>query len=177
MKFSGRILTSLTFVVSIAAAVCAAPQALALDITGVAAKSGKETPSGYAVPRMVSLKFNNINGRSGPSKGHPVKWNYRRKGLPVIVVAETEMWRKVRDPSGDESWMHKRTLDGRRMVLTLQDATLYLKPRKTSKTLAIVSKDTLLLLTQCDADGWCEVKADTGHIGFVRDKTLWGANL
>lgn len=138
-------------------------------------KSASETPSGYKVPRFVSLKYGNVNGRSGPSQGHPVKWNYNRKGLPVIVVAETEMWRKIRDNNGDESWMHKRTLDGRRMVITISDVTMRAKPRNSAKGRAIASKDTLLMLEDCDETGWCAVKASTGHSGYVERKTLWGA--
>lgn len=79
----------------------------------------QSTPSGYRVPRYVSLKYDNVIGRTGPSKGHPMAWRYRRSGLPMIVVAETEVWRKVRDVNGDESWMNRRLLDGKRMVLAL----------------------------------------------------------
>lgn len=168
MKFALSL--SLIFALEIAAM-----PANALDVEGVAAKAASETPSGFPVPRFVSLKYGNVNGRTGPSQSHPVKWNYRRKGLPVIIVAETEMWRKIRDQNGDESWMHKRTLDGRRMVITLQDVTLRAKPRKTARGKAVASKDAILWLDTCDDTGWCEVKAETGHSGYVLRKTLWGA--
>ena len=138
-------------------------------------KPGSETPSGFKVPRFVSLKYGNVNGRAGPGQAHPVKWNYSRKGLPVIVVAETIMWRKIRDNNGDESWMHKRTLTGQRMVVTLTDVTLRAKPRHSAKGRAIASKDAILTLEGCDDTGWCEVKASTGHSGYVERKTLWGA--
>ena len=54
------------------------------------------TPSGQEVPRFVSLKFDVANGRSGPSRSHPVAWRYVRAGLPMEVVAETPDWRRVR---------------------------------------------------------------------------------
>jgi len=37
-----------------------------------------KTPSGFAVPRYVSMKFGKTNGRSGPSVNHPIVWQYRR---------------------------------------------------------------------------------------------------
>lgn len=172
MKFTACLHTAL---ITLALSIMPAGQAHADDLPKVMAKPGSQTPSGFRVPRFVSLKYGNINGRTGPSQGHPVKWKYSRKGLPVIVVAETEMWRKIRDNSGEESWMHKRTLDGRRMVITLSDVTLRAKPRNTSKGRAIASKDALLSLETCDDTGWCEVKASTGHWGYVERKALWGA--
>lgn len=144
-------------------------------LTHVVAKSGAETPSGFKVPRFVSLKYGNINGRTGPGQSHPVKWNYTRKGLPVIIVAETEMWRKVRDTNGDESWMHKRTLSGERTAITLADVTVRAKPGNAAKGRAIVSKDALLALEKCDDAGWCAVKAPSGHRGWVQRRFLWGA--
>lgn len=136
--------------------------------------SARETPSGFKVPRYVSLKYGAVNGRSGPSQNHPVMWRYSRRGLPVIVVAETELWRKVRDQSGDESWMHKRTLDGRRTAIALQDVMLRSKPRDSASARAIATKDSLFTLETCEL-GWCKVKADTGHQGYILQKMIWGA--
>ena len=147
----------------------------ASSAASIVSVSAAQTPSGLPVPRYVSLKYGEVNGRTGPSKQHPVAWRYSRRGLPMIVVAETEMWRKVRDRSGDESWMHKRTLDGRRRVIALQEVMLRVKPRESSKARAIAAKDTLLTLIACDAAAWCEVKADTGHKGYIPRKAIWGA--
>ncbi len=136
--------------------------------------SANDTPSGFKVPRYVSLKYGAVNGRSGPSQNHPVMWRYSRSGLPVIIVAETEFWRKVRDQNGDESWMHKRTLDGRRTVIALQEIMLRAKPRESASARAIAAKDSLFTLEACEL-GWCKVKADTGHQGYVPQKMIWGA--
>jgi len=98
--------------------------------------SAAKTPSGFPVPRYVSLKVGKVNGRKGPSRQHPIAWQYRRKGLPLVVVAETEMWRKVRDVTGDESWVHKPALSGLRRVLVLEDATLHSKAKDTGRVTA-----------------------------------------
>jgi SH3-like domain-containing protein len=79
-----------------------------------AQETGQPTPSGQEVPRFVSLKFDVANGRSGPSRAHPVAWRYVRAGLPVEVIAETPDWRRVRDPDGEVTWMHRSIQSGRR---------------------------------------------------------------
>lgn len=135
-----------------------------------------KTPSGYPVPRYVSLKYSNSNGRTGPSSAHPVAWNYKRRGLPMIVVAETEQWRKVRDVNGDESWMKRRLLDGRHMVLARTEIILRAKPRSDSKQRAIAAKGALLDLEGCETTGWCRVESEDGRlVGYALQNLLWGA--
>lgn len=138
-------------------------------------KTANETPSGYAVPRYVSLKFGKINGRTGPSRDHAIAWQYRRRGLPLIVVAETENWRKVRDINGDESWVRKSGLTGERFVMTLGETTLYAKPRSAAKPVATSEGGALMKLEECNEDGWCRVKAGNGLRGWASNRHLWGA--
>lgn len=134
------------------------------------------TPSGFQVPRYVSLKYGASNGRTGPSRGHPVAWRYKRRGLPMIVVAETEVWRKVRDVNGDESWMNRRLLSGTRMVLARTEIILRAKPRSDSRRRAIAAKGALLVLEECNAHGWCLVSERDGHrSGYALKTLLWGA--
>ena len=136
----------------------------------------EKTPSGFPVPRFVSLKYGKANGRTGPGKSYPVKWQYKRAGLPMIVVAETETWRKVRDVSGDESWMNRRLLDGKKMVLVRGDLVLRAKPRSDSKSRASVAKGVLLTLENCLENQWCRVRDDkTGAFGYALRSMLWGA--
>jgi SH3-like domain-containing protein len=138
--------------------------------------SAEKTPSGFRVPRYVSLKYGTSNGRTGPSRGHPVEWRYKKRGLPMIIVAETEVWRKVRDVNGDESWMDRRLLDGKRMALARTEIILRAKPRSDSKQRAIAAKGALLQLEGCDVDGWCRVRSEAGDMhGYALQNLLWGA--
>ena len=57
--------------------------------------------SGLPIPRFVSLAAKEVNLRAGPGKNYPVTWVFVRKGLPVMVTAEFEYWRKVRDLDGE----------------------------------------------------------------------------
>ena len=136
--------------------------------------SADSTPSGFIVPRFVSLKFSKVNGRTGPSRDHPIAWQYQRRGLPLLIVAETEMWRKVRDISGDEAWVRKPALSGSRTVLALQSTSLRSRPDPRAREVARTDAQALLRLQNC-REGWCEVKAENGLKGWARQDTLWGA--
>lgn len=137
--------------------------------------SAAKTPSGFPVPRYVSIKVGKVNGRTGPSRQHPIAWQYRRKGLPLVVVAETEMWRKVRDVTGDESWIHKPALSGVRRVLVLEETVLHTKPKETARIAALVDRNALLDLEDCNEDNWCKVKSANGLKGWTQRYKLWGA--
>lgn len=131
-----------------------------------------DTPSGQPVPRFVTLRFNDVRGRVGPSTSHPVRWEYRRAGLPVEIIAETEEWRRVRDPQGEESWMHRRTLSGRRAVEVREQTGLHARPDGESPLTAEAQPGVILALERCRL-GWCRLEAD-GHRGWVRASALWG---
>ena len=80
------------------------------------AQAEEESESGLALPRMVSLRSSLINARSGPGSRYPIEWVYKQKGAPVEIIAEFELWRKIKDWEGTESWVHKAMLSGRRFV-------------------------------------------------------------
>jgi len=136
--------------------------------------SADRTPSGFNVPRFVSLKFSKVNGRTGPSRDHPIAWQYQRRGLPVLIVAETEMWRKIRDVSGDEAWVRKPALSGSRTVLALHSTSLRSRPDARAREVARTDAQALLRLQNC-REGWCEVKSENGIKGWTRQDALWGA--
>lgn len=142
---------------------------------GFVRKAATETPSGFPVPRYVSLKFGTVNGRTGPSRDHSIAWQYRRRGMPLIIVAETELWRKVRDVNGDEAWVRKPALSGERFVVTVGETTLLDKPKLGSKIVADTDSGALMKLETCNSDGWCRVKAGNGLRGWTSNRHLWGA--
>jgi len=131
--------------------------------------------SGLPVPRFVSLKYNAVNGRQGPSTGHPVLWQYRRKGLPLIVVAETEEWRKVKDNNGDESWVRRVALAGTRTAVTTLEIEIRTRPREDANISAVADENVLLELGECNEAQWCQVWSAEGYKGWIRRRHLWGA--
>lgn len=141
---------------------------------GEAEAQGREGPSGFPVPRYVSLRFDTVNARAGPSEEHRVVWTYRTRGLPVQVIAETLDWRRVCDPDGGVAWVHKRTTDGRRTALrpAAESLPLTADPRDGSEVRAVLAGRSVSTLDRC-RDGWCLLRAGEGQ-GWTRASNIWG---
>src|SRR5262245_37242621 len=84
--------------------------ALAADPPQKAQRKG----SGLPLPRFASLRSDEANVRSGPGTRYPIDWVFRRKGMPVEIVAEYENYRKIRDWQGASGWVHQSLLTGKR---------------------------------------------------------------
>lgn len=155
----------------------ATPQALpagsfkAYAVEGVQARVSDF--SGLAVPRYSSLRYDRVNGRAGPSRDYPVKWTYERQGLPVIIVRESQDWRKIRDPLGDEVWVSKTQLAGARTVITTTAGAIRREASARSAAAATFGEGTVLQLVECKGD-WCRVEAER-HKGWALKSLLWGA--
>ena len=52
------------------------------------------------MPRYVSLKASEANVRRGPSLTHRIDWVFKRRDMPLQVVAEYGHWRRVIDRDG-----------------------------------------------------------------------------
>lgn len=134
------------------------------------------TPSGLPVPRFVSLKADKTFCRTGPSFAHPVRITFMRKGLPVMVVAETnDYWRKVRDLEGDECWTHKSKLSGVKTALVLKEGlALRKRPEEDAPVTAHLGRG-LIARIEGSRDGWLRISAK-GIKGWAAQSAFWGAN-
>lgn len=143
-------------------------------MAGAALAADRPTPSGLPVPRYVSLKFDTVNARAGPGDDHRLLWVYHARGLPVQVVAETVEWRRVCDPQGGLAWVHRRTTDGRRMVMNLgpRPVQLHSSAKPGSRTVALLNSRALAALDRC-TKGWCRLRAD-GANGWAAARDVWG---
>lgn len=137
-----------------------------------AAAQDAPTPSGFPVPRFVSLKAGVANGRAGPEQAHPIVWRYVRAGLPMEVIAETPDWRRVRDVDGEITWMHRSLLSARRSVIALSEIELLARPADDSPVEAVAEEGAVMWLERC-RDGWCRVEAQ-GFRGWADVTLLWG---
>ena len=86
----------------------AAGPAWAADTNPNAQRKG----SGLPIPRFASLKSDEVNVRTGPGSRYPIDWVFKRKGMPVEIVAEFENWRKIRDWQGAGGWVYQGLLTG-----------------------------------------------------------------
>jgi SH3-like domain-containing protein len=137
--------------------------------------SAADADTGLPLPRFVSLRFDEVNMRTGPGRRYPVEWVYRRRGLPVEIIAEFDTWRRVRDWQGIDGWMHSSTLSGERhMVVTGSVRTLREKDDPNSPALARAEVGVIGRLLDCPEEtAWCQVEID-GFRGWFRRGEFWG---
>lgn len=130
-------------------------------------------PSGNPLPRFVSLGAGEVNLRTGPGGRYPIDWVYVRKGLPVEIIAEYDLWRQVRDIDGDEGWIHKQLLSGKRFVIvTAEVVELRDEADPGAPVVLRAAKGVQAKLKRCDADR-CRIDID-GTDGWVERAALWG---
>tara|TARA_Y100001960_G_scaffold277661_1_gene308601 strand:- start:1105 stop:1629 length:525 start_codon:yes stop_codon:yes gene_type:complete len=125
--------------------------------------------SGKEIPRFVSLKHDKAYMRKGPSRDHPIEWVYIVKGLPLKVVSEYEVWRKVIDSNGTTGWMHHTQLSRKRIIeVTSSNLELRKKPKLDSEVIAIAEIGALLNIERCDKT-WCRLSHETFKGWALRD--------
>jgi len=145
---------------------------------GLAAISLAALPSSAAekkrpVPRFVALKTAKVNVRTGPGARYPVQWMLRRRNLPLLVIAEFETWRRVRDWQGATGWVHQATLTGRRSVIvTGRRRVLRRRPAANAPAVAHLEPKVIARLLACGRR-WCRVQVK-GHRGWLARSGLWG---
>lgn len=150
-------------------------------ISGLAAAAQTLEPvrvspfSGEPVPRFVSLRHASVHGRVGPSLESPIAFEYARQGLPVLIVKESGDWRRIRDPAGDEAWIHKSQLSAAAMAIVTGDAELLGAADIASPPVAMIEAGAVLRLGACEQEV-CSVRAGN-HRGWVARTKLWGAPL
>ena len=145
---------------------------LTLNKTIYADTIGKVT--GYQLPRFVSLKTNESNLRVGPSLNYPIKIKYLFSNIPIEVIQEYKDWRKVRDSEGNEGWMHKRLLSGKRFAIIFppysESVQIYTKPKGT--LLGKIGKRNIVELKKC-LPKWCNISINKQD-GWIIKTNLWG---
>lgn len=135
------------------------------------AKTGGVT--GLPVPRFVSLAADKVNARVGPGTNYPISWVYNRRNLPVEVVAEYELFRKIRDSEGTESWVHKNLLSGRRYILITGGTRVVRERPEEDAAVALMAEGGVQgRLLSCKG-AWCQVDIK-GNKGYVPRGYLWG---
>lgn len=137
------------------------------------------TYSKLPLPRFVSLKSARVNLRVGPGRDYAVSWLYLKPGLPVEIVQEYELWRRVRDSEGTEGWVYHSLLSGERTAI----AAPWLKGKSTTIDLHTAAAKDAALVAQLEPGvvtkvdecglGWCEVEV-SGRKGYLRQNEIWG---
>lgn len=142
-------------------------------VTGPVLASERGPVTNLPMPRFVSLKASEGNVRRGPSLSHRIDWVFKRRNMPLRVVAEHGHWRRVEDRDGAGGWVHYTLLSGVRTALIETDmAPVHQKPDPASSIRAYAEAGVVARLGSC-AQGWCQVTLE-GTKGWIKRNTVWG---
>ncbi len=135
----------------------------------------KPEGTGLPLPRFVSLRADKVHMRTGPGMRYPIEWVYQREKLPVEIIAEYKQWRKVRDWTNAQGWVHQSMLAGTRtLVVTETIRTLYSEPSPQSRPVARVEPGVVGNIIQCPGQNdWCHVRLGEQK-GWLPRADFWG---
>jgi len=130
--------------------------------------------SNLPVPRFATIGSTRVHMRQGPGRDHRILWVFEdQRGLPVEIIAETETWRQIRDPDGDEGWVHRSLLSRSRSVIVLGSRqTLRRSADPEAPAVAYLNPRVVARVSTCDPN-WCEVTVGR-YTGFLRHEGVWG---
>jgi len=122
---------------------------------------------------FLSLKNNEVNLRQGPSFEYPIKFTYKKKYLPIMILDKSETWRKIIDFESNSGWIHISQLSKKKSAINRKNnSVLYKKPTIYSKPIAKLQTGRLVLIKKCKVQ-WCKIT--TGNfVGWIFKSSLWG---
>lgn len=98
------------------------------------------------------------------------------QGYPLEVVVMVEGWIKVRDASGDLTWIESKYLGDRRTVMVkVPLAQVRLSASDSAPIVFQAQQNVILDLLEVANGGWLRVKHRDGQTGFIKVDQVWGA--
>lgn len=130
-------------------------------------------PGGGKVLRYVSQRAEKAYMREGPTYAHRVLWQYRHRGYPFAVIAEFDVWRRVRAADGTTGWMSHAMLSDRRSVLvTGKGRTKLFEAPEGGKVVALADPGAIAYLRACTREA-CQVRSEDID-GWIPKSRIWG---
>ena len=125
------------------------------------------------VLRYVSQRTDKAYLREGPTFSHKVLWVYRHRGYPYAVIAQFDVWRRVKTMDGTVGWMAASMLTDQRTVLVTGKgrAKLYEKAEG-GKLAALADPGAIAALTAC-ARSACHIRGEDID-GWIAKDRIWG---
>ena len=143
-----------TIATAVAVAALAAPPAAAAEFRSVAESAAVL----YDAPSAKAKKLYVVN-----------------LGYPVEVVVVVEGWSKVRDASGEMTWIESRQLSEKRTVMVRMPIAQVREAADDTAPVAFQAQQNVLLeLLEVAGAGWLRVRHRDGQTGFVRVAQVWG---
>ena len=122
---------------------------------------------------FLTLRYDKVNLRQGPSREYPVKIFYKKKFLPVLIQDQSDNFRKIRDHENNSGWIHVSQLSKRKAAITVdEDVMIFKRPTVFSKPQVKLQKGKLCLISKCSEE-WCKVRVND-YKGWIKKESLWG---
>lgn len=94
---------------------------------------------------------------------------------PVEIVINIDAWAKVRDQTGDLTWVEKKALsDKRTVVVTAAVADVRQTPGEQAALVFRAQQGVALDIVEPQAGGWIKVRHVDGQLGYVKVNQVWG---
>lgn len=96
-------------------------------------------------------------------------------GMPVEVLLTSGDWARVRDASGELSWVSLSSLLPRRtLVVEVDQANIRASESESAPVVFTATKGVVLELAEPIKSGWIRVRHRDGESGFIRASEVWG---
>ena len=98
-----------------------------------------------------------------------------QRHYPLEVIVNLEAWVKVRDQAGALTWIEKKSLGEKRMLLvTAASAEARARPEDGAPAVFAAAQNVALELVEVAPNGWLRVRHADGSSGFMRASQVWG---
>ena len=145
---------------------------LVLFVTGALAAEAGAAP----ILRYVSQRTDKAYLREGPTFAHKVLWQYRHRGYPFAVIAQFDVWRRVRAADGTVGWMSAAMLTDKRTVLvTGKGRVKIFADANGGKVVALADPGAIASLQACTRVA-CRIRGEKRIDGWIAKDRIWGVD-
>lgn len=124
-------------------------------------------------PYWASIAAGEAMMRTGPDRGYPATWVYRRRDLPIRVLQIQGAWRRVQEQDGTTGWMLATLLAARRTaILTGGVHPIREAAAGSSRLLWQAEAGVIGRISRCDGR-WCRIEIGD-KAGYIEQSGLWG---
>ncbi len=122
---------------------------------------------------FLTLKYNRVKVRQGPSFEYPVKFIFKKKYLPIKVIDSKDNFRKITDLKNNNGWIHVSQLSKKKSAINIHNLSIiFKKPNIYSQPMAKLEKGKIVIVKKCKED-WCKIITND-YKGWIFKNYLWG---
>ncbi len=122
---------------------------------------------------FLTLKYNKVKVRQGPSFEYPVKFIYKKKYLPIKIIDSKDNFRKITDLKNNNGWIHVSQLTKKKSAINIHNLSIiFKKPNIYSQPMAKLEKGKVVIVKKCKED-WCKIITND-YKGWIFKNYLWG---